>query len=124
MAINSGEVEFRETDIFGEPVNLAARLEGIAESGEVWFTEGYSGFYVMKITNGVWPFTQQPSVLAQQVSRPRPAAAAPPARAPAPAPAVAAQLAATGGTVPVGGAILVLALGLLLRRARRLTSSS
>jgi class 3 adenylate cyclase len=43
VAINSGEVEFRKgdggDDIFGEPVNLTARLEGITEAGEVWFTE-------------------------------------------------------------------------------------
>lgn len=45
VAINAGDVELRQDpatgnqDIFGEPVNLAARLEGITEAGEVWFTE-------------------------------------------------------------------------------------
>lgn len=39
VAINVGEVEIRDGDIFGEPVNLAARLEGITEAGEVYFTE-------------------------------------------------------------------------------------
>ena len=39
VAVNLGEVELIDGDVLGEPVNLAARLEGIAEAGEVWFTE-------------------------------------------------------------------------------------
>ncbi|HVE11750.1 MAG TPA: adenylate/guanylate cyclase domain-containing protein [Elusimicrobiota bacterium] len=39
VAVNLGEVELVAGDVLGEPVNLAARLEGIAEAGEVWFTE-------------------------------------------------------------------------------------
>jgi class 3 adenylate cyclase len=39
VAINTGEVYFANDDVLGEPVNIAARLEGIAEAGEVYFTE-------------------------------------------------------------------------------------
>jgi class 3 adenylate cyclase/Tfp pilus assembly protein PilN len=39
VAINAGDVELIDKDVLGEPVNIAARLEGIAEPGEVWFTE-------------------------------------------------------------------------------------
>ncbi len=39
VAVNLGEVELIDGDVLGEPVNIAARLEGIAEAGEVWFTE-------------------------------------------------------------------------------------
>ncbi|KKQ95209.1 MAG: Serine/threonine-protein kinase Pkn2 [Candidatus Woesebacteria bacterium GW2011_GWA1_39_11b] len=39
IAINSGEVTFKDGDIFGEPINIAARLEATAEAGEVYFTE-------------------------------------------------------------------------------------
>ncbi|WP_164014322.1 adenylate/guanylate cyclase domain-containing protein [Pyxidicoccus trucidator] len=39
VAINVGEVRLESNDIFGEPVNIAARVEGIAEAGEVYFTE-------------------------------------------------------------------------------------
>jgi len=39
VAINAGEVNVRESDVFGEPVNIAARIEGIAEAGEIYFTE-------------------------------------------------------------------------------------
>lgn len=39
VAINLGEVELKDGDVLGEPVNIAARLEGIAEAGEVYFTE-------------------------------------------------------------------------------------
>ncbi|MBX5480440.1 MAG: adenylate/guanylate cyclase domain-containing protein [Myxococcaceae bacterium] len=39
IAINVGEVRIENRDVFGEPVNIAARVEGIAEAGEVYFTE-------------------------------------------------------------------------------------
>ncbi len=39
VAINSGDVEIIAGDVMGEAVNLASRLEGIAEAGEVYFTE-------------------------------------------------------------------------------------
>lgn len=43
VAVNIGDVEIVKgehgDDVFGEAVNLAARLEGIAEAGEVTFTE-------------------------------------------------------------------------------------
>ena len=39
VAVNVGEVRVESNDIFGEPVNIAARVEGITEAGEVYFTE-------------------------------------------------------------------------------------
>lgn len=39
MGINSGEVSLKNGDVFGEPVNIASRIEGIAEPGEVYFTD-------------------------------------------------------------------------------------
>lgn len=39
VAVNVGEVRLDSDDIFGEPVNIASRLEGITESGAVYFTE-------------------------------------------------------------------------------------
>jgi class 3 adenylate cyclase len=39
VAINAGEIELKNGDIFGDAVNIASRLEGIAEAGEVYFTE-------------------------------------------------------------------------------------
>jgi class 3 adenylate cyclase len=39
VAINTGEVEIREGDVFGEAVNIAARIEGITEASEIYFTE-------------------------------------------------------------------------------------
>jgi class 3 adenylate cyclase len=39
VAVNVGEVRLESNDVFGEPVNIAARVEGIAEAGEVYFTE-------------------------------------------------------------------------------------
>jgi adenylate cyclase len=39
VAINVGEVRVEANDVFGEPVNIAARVEGLTEAGEVFFTE-------------------------------------------------------------------------------------
>ncbi|MBF0545202.1 MAG: adenylate/guanylate cyclase domain-containing protein [Candidatus Riflebacteria bacterium] len=39
IAINTGEVNIVDGDILGEPVNIASRVEGITEGGEIWFTE-------------------------------------------------------------------------------------
>jgi class 3 adenylate cyclase len=39
IAINVGEVRLEEGDVYGEPVNIASRVEGEAEAGEVTFTE-------------------------------------------------------------------------------------
>ena len=39
VAINTGEVSTEEGDVYGEAVNIAARIEGIAEPNEVYFTE-------------------------------------------------------------------------------------
>ena len=36
VAINAGEVELTDTDVFGETVNIAARLESVAEPGGAW----------------------------------------------------------------------------------------
>src|SRR3990167_6712864 len=39
VAINTGEVAIEEGDVYGEAVNIAARIEGIAEANDVYFTE-------------------------------------------------------------------------------------
>jgi len=39
VAINIGEVQLTEDDVFGDPVNLAARINGITEPGEIFFTD-------------------------------------------------------------------------------------
>jgi class 3 adenylate cyclase len=38
-AINAGEVRVDGGDIFGEAVNITARIEGLAPGGEIWFSE-------------------------------------------------------------------------------------
>jgi class 3 adenylate cyclase len=39
VAVNAGEVVERDGDCFGDAVNIASRIEGITEVGEIYFTE-------------------------------------------------------------------------------------
>jgi class 3 adenylate cyclase len=39
VAVSAGEVRIKKGDVYGEPVNIAARIEGIAPAGEIWFSE-------------------------------------------------------------------------------------
>ena len=39
VVLNTGEVNVKTNDIFGEPVNLVARLESSVDAGEVYLTE-------------------------------------------------------------------------------------
>lgn len=38
-AINAGDVRVEGGDVFGEAVNIASRIEGVAPEGDVWFSE-------------------------------------------------------------------------------------
>lgn len=40
IGINTGDVIVDERDIYGNSVNIAARLEGLAEPGEIYLTRG------------------------------------------------------------------------------------
>lgn len=39
VAIHTGEVVHKENDIYGDTVNTAARIEGVAEAGDIMFSE-------------------------------------------------------------------------------------
>mgnify|MGYP001597684325 CR=1 FL=1 len=39
ISINSGEVMLEENDVYGEAVNIAARVQSLAEPNEIYFTE-------------------------------------------------------------------------------------
>ncbi|MBV9412224.1 MAG: hypothetical protein JO148_11550 [Acidimicrobiia bacterium] len=93
--------------------------------GEIWYSDGFSGFYAVRFLNGVWPFKtasagESATVLGARTSAAPSSAPATPAAAPAAAPA--GRLAETGGHAPVAAAGGALALGLALRRLRRRTS--
>jgi hypothetical protein len=80
----------------------------VPERNEIWYSDGNSGFWALRLTNDVWP-TAAPAPGATQP----PAAEAPPGAAQAPqqaAPrATAARLPATGLALPVGAALVLLA---------------
>ena len=31
----------------------------VPNRGEIWYSDGYSGFWAVRVTNGVWPFNQR-----------------------------------------------------------------
>ncbi|MDT7536789.1 MAG: hypothetical protein QOI82_374 [Actinomycetota bacterium] len=76
---------------------------------EIWYADGSSGMYVLRVTNGAWGGT-----VTAPATAPRPVA--PPPAAPGPAPG---QLPATGPSGLFGGAVLLVAAALLLRRRTR-----
>jgi hypothetical protein len=86
--------------------------------GEIWYSDGNSGFYAVHVTNGVWPFSSgapsvapAPRVLGQTTQAP-----------PRPAPVRGRDLPATGGTpwAVTGGLLLALGGGCrMVRRASR-----
>jgi len=39
IAMNTGEVILRDGDVYGEPVNIAARIEALTDANEIWFSE-------------------------------------------------------------------------------------
>ena len=39
IAVSTGEVAFVENDVFGQPVNLASRVQQLAQPGDVFFTD-------------------------------------------------------------------------------------
>ncbi|MBV8304265.1 MAG: hypothetical protein JOZ04_08645 [Acidimicrobiia bacterium] len=90
--------------------------------GEIWYSDGFSGFYAVRFLNGVWPFrsgTASVQAARAQQTLATPAAQASPGAVPGPAAAPAAQLPVTGGSLPVGVGAVALALGLLLLTLRR-----
>ena len=101
-----------------EPSSFAMSAPAfVPERSEVWYSDGNSGFYAVRLTNGVWPFRPEPASAAPevlgQVDRRDPAA-----------PALAsdsARLPSTGGpgSWPLVGLGLGLA-GVVARRIRRL----
>jgi class 3 adenylate cyclase len=45
IAVSTGEVAFEDNDVLGQPVNLASRVQELAQPGEVYFTD--STFHAM-----------------------------------------------------------------------------
>jgi len=91
----------------------------VPSRGEIWYSDGNSGFYDVHVTNGVWPFSTGAAAVAAPTKVLGSTITAP---APKPATAPRRDLPATGGTpwAPVGAAFLALAGGCLtVRRASR-----
>ena len=107
-----------------EPAAWAASAPAFdPDRGEIWYSDGFSGFYAVKFLNGVWPFKTASAGGAATVLGAR-ASAEPAPATPAAAPAAvpAGRLAETGGQVPVTAAGGALVLGLALLKLRRRTS--
>lgn len=89
----------------------------VPERGEVWYADGNTGFYALRLTNGVWPFKAKagPAAAAQVLGQTAVRPAAPPTTG-------AGSLPSTGGTTlwAVAGAALAAA----ARVTRRVTRAA
>ena len=59
----------KEIAYFNAPIQPQSRTGGVGsayamsapafapERGEIWYSDGNSGFWSLRVTNGVWPFT-------------------------------------------------------------------
>jgi hypothetical protein len=72
----------------------------VPERGEIWFSDGFTGFYAAKVTNGVWPFSAGATVVGQRGQAPT--ASAPSQGGGTPLPAT--------GRIPSGAQALVVLL--------------
>jgi hypothetical protein len=90
-----------------------SRPSFVPERGEIWYADGNSGFYAVRLTNGVWPFTSTPAT----PSAPPTSVVAAPAPSPTVARPAGSVLPVTGATVPLGMVVAIAALALLIRRA-------
>jgi hypothetical protein len=85
----------------------------VPDRGEVWYTDGNSGFYAVRLTNGVWPF----ATTATGPAAPSPAVLAGRTAAPAPG---GATLPSTGTSAPlVASGLVLLGLAAALRSLTR-----
>jgi hypothetical protein len=95
-----------------------SRPSFVPERGEIWYADGNSGFFAVKVTNGVWPFgsspVQTPTTQAIVATQPT---VTEPAAAPSSTSTSRQTLPVTGVAVPVGMAIMIAVLALLIRRA-------
>jgi hypothetical protein len=111
----------REIAYFNAPVvddtsNWAMSSPAFApERGEIWYSDGNQGFHVLRVTNGVWPFSDE----AEEESRLEEDAIGEPVEPVVEVAAGPVALPATGGAAPFG-LVLTAALGAwLLARSLR-----
>jgi hypothetical protein len=86
----------------------------VPERGEIWYSDGNSGFYAVKLTNGVWPFPEPASTPAATAWVDGAAGTGGASSVPA-----GGRLPATGLTLPMLAALATLVAGLGLRRLPR-----
>ena len=90
----------------------------VPERGEIWYSDGNSGFYAVRLTNGTWPFVSALGSGGAGAAAAGGTGAVAAAGSTRGAP-LGGQLPATGGSLAAGLGALALAGGLGLRRLRR-----
>jgi hypothetical protein len=115
----------KEIAYFNGPIQPTSRTTGpgsayamaaptlVPERGEVWYSDGNSGFYAVKITNGVWPFA-----VGAAADTTAPGGGVANAAVAAGTRAAPGSLPATGGEEGSALALVLLPVVLLLRRLR------
>jgi len=92
----------------------------VPERGEIWYSDGVSGFYAVKVTNGVWPFATSPAAPPATAVVPK-TPSPPPSRGTEGARGRGAILPDTGATAPLGAAALLVVGATAVLVARRRT---
>jgi hypothetical protein len=112
----------------GGPANSAFSSASFSpDRNEVWYSDGESGFYALRLTNGAWPKAAPAAGAPAQAAPPAaappaagaPAAGAPAAAAPASEAAPARRLPATGLALPLGAAVVLLGSAVAIRVTAR-----
>jgi hypothetical protein len=94
-----------------------SRPSFVPERSEIWYADGNSGFYSVKVTNGAWPAAATPT---EPVTSVVTTVAAGPSPSPSPSGVASTGggvLPVTGAAVPIGMLLTIAVLALLLRRA-------
>ena len=103
----------------GGPANSAFSSPSFSpERNEIWYSDGGTGFYALRLTNGVWPKSAASPAGGPPAAAP-PAAAPPAAAAPAADAAPSRRLPATGLALPLGAVVVLLGSAVAIRRAGR-----
>ena len=91
----------------------------VPERREIWYSDGNSGFYALRLTNDAWPTAAAAPTAPTGSATPAPSATEPPAAAPDTVDRPRPLLPATGGSLPLALGLGLVVVAAAVRRLRR-----